>query len=179
MIGTRPRGGVVTQRTANPCTPVRFRARPPLSLNQIRQPAFRPALLGAVALCDGAPFEPQATSATAARSADPATVPAVRAESSRTPVPARNPALLPRQGRLPARFAFAHAAEARKTSIRCESRHGRHETGKQHFSTGRPDWSLPLNRHVAGPNRWVLGTVRTRSTQILEKQLGKSERHLL
>src|SRR5215204_4619591 len=25
----RPRGGVVTQRTANPCTPVRFRARPP------------------------------------------------------------------------------------------------------------------------------------------------------
>ena len=24
-----PRGGVVTQRTANPCTPVRFRARPP------------------------------------------------------------------------------------------------------------------------------------------------------
>src|SRR5690348_5163650 len=27
----RPRGGVVTQRTANPCTPVRFRARPPLS----------------------------------------------------------------------------------------------------------------------------------------------------
>jgi glutaminase len=26
---SRPRGGVVTQRTANPCTPVRFRARPP------------------------------------------------------------------------------------------------------------------------------------------------------
>ncbi len=25
----RPRGGVVTQRTANPCTPVRFRPRPP------------------------------------------------------------------------------------------------------------------------------------------------------
>ena len=25
-----PRGGVATQRTANPCTPVRFRARPPL-----------------------------------------------------------------------------------------------------------------------------------------------------
>ena len=25
----RPRGGVATQRTANPCTPVRFRARPP------------------------------------------------------------------------------------------------------------------------------------------------------
>lgn len=25
----RPRGGVVTQRTANPCTPVQFRARPP------------------------------------------------------------------------------------------------------------------------------------------------------
>ncbi len=29
----RPRGGVVTQRTANPCTPVRFRARPPLSFS--------------------------------------------------------------------------------------------------------------------------------------------------
>ena len=29
LIGMRPRGGVVTQRTANPCTPVRFRARPP------------------------------------------------------------------------------------------------------------------------------------------------------
>ena len=28
----RPRGGVVTQRTANPCTPVRFWARPPSSL---------------------------------------------------------------------------------------------------------------------------------------------------
>jgi hypothetical protein len=28
-----PRGGVVTQRTANPCTPVRFRARPPTSFN--------------------------------------------------------------------------------------------------------------------------------------------------
>ena len=27
----RPRGGVATQRTANPCTPVRFRARPPIS----------------------------------------------------------------------------------------------------------------------------------------------------
>src|ERR1700743_2271883 len=27
--GDWPRGGVVTQRTANPCTPVRFRARPP------------------------------------------------------------------------------------------------------------------------------------------------------
>ena len=26
----RPRGGVVTQRTANPCTPVQFRARPPI-----------------------------------------------------------------------------------------------------------------------------------------------------
>jgi hypothetical protein len=26
---SRPRGGVATQRTANPCTPVRFRARPP------------------------------------------------------------------------------------------------------------------------------------------------------
>lgn len=26
----RPRGGVVTQRTANPCIPVRFRARPPI-----------------------------------------------------------------------------------------------------------------------------------------------------
>ena len=26
---TRPGGGVVTQRTANPCTPVRFRLRPP------------------------------------------------------------------------------------------------------------------------------------------------------
>ena len=32
VTGTRPRGGVVTQRTANPCTPVRFRARPPLLL---------------------------------------------------------------------------------------------------------------------------------------------------
>ncbi len=29
QAGLRPRGGVVTQRTANPCTPVRFRARPP------------------------------------------------------------------------------------------------------------------------------------------------------
>ena len=28
-LSGRPRGGVVTQRTANPCTPVRFRARPP------------------------------------------------------------------------------------------------------------------------------------------------------
>ena len=27
----RPRGGTVTQRTANPCNPVRFRARPPLN----------------------------------------------------------------------------------------------------------------------------------------------------
>ena len=30
----RPDGGVVTQRTANPCTPVRFRLGPPLSSNQ-------------------------------------------------------------------------------------------------------------------------------------------------
>src|SRR5690606_10289512 len=29
-LGTRPDGGVVTQRTANPCTPVRFRLGPPL-----------------------------------------------------------------------------------------------------------------------------------------------------
>ena len=36
VTGARPRGGVVTQRTANPCTPVRFRARPPLSIFQIR-----------------------------------------------------------------------------------------------------------------------------------------------
>jgi hypothetical protein len=28
----RPRGGVVTQRIANPCIPVRFWARPPISL---------------------------------------------------------------------------------------------------------------------------------------------------
>jgi hypothetical protein len=28
-VHRRPRGGVATQRTANPCTPVRFRARPP------------------------------------------------------------------------------------------------------------------------------------------------------
>ena len=29
-VAAWPRGGVATQRTANPCTPVRFRARPPL-----------------------------------------------------------------------------------------------------------------------------------------------------
>ena len=29
-VRRRPRGGVATQRTANPCTPVRFRARPPI-----------------------------------------------------------------------------------------------------------------------------------------------------
>nr|CBI79545.1 hypothetical protein BAR15_130112 [Bartonella sp. AR 15-3] len=27
-----PRGRMVTQRTANPCIPVRFRARPPVNL---------------------------------------------------------------------------------------------------------------------------------------------------
>lgn len=31
--GSGPRGGVVTQRIANPSTPVRFRAWPPLILN--------------------------------------------------------------------------------------------------------------------------------------------------
>ena len=31
----RPDGGVVTQRTANPCTPVRFRLGPPLLLNPV------------------------------------------------------------------------------------------------------------------------------------------------
>lgn len=33
----RPRGGVVTQRTANPCTPVQFRARPPKKYHDRRQ----------------------------------------------------------------------------------------------------------------------------------------------
>ena len=40
-----PRGGVVTQRTANPCTPVRFRARPPKS--QLFQPVSTPIPFGA------------------------------------------------------------------------------------------------------------------------------------
>jgi hypothetical protein len=35
---SRPRGGVVTQRTANPCTPVRFRARPPFISSLIIDP---------------------------------------------------------------------------------------------------------------------------------------------
>jgi hypothetical protein len=44
----RPRGGVVTQRTANPCTPVRFRARPPaLERNRLVQPGLQgPAKAG-------------------------------------------------------------------------------------------------------------------------------------
>ena len=37
----RPRGGVVTQRTANPCTPVRFRARPPAPIARPADPAAR------------------------------------------------------------------------------------------------------------------------------------------
>jgi hypothetical protein len=41
VTGLRPRGGVVTQRTANPCTPVRFRARPPFLL-----PCLFPACFG-------------------------------------------------------------------------------------------------------------------------------------
>jgi hypothetical protein len=32
----RPRGGVVTQRSAKPCTPVQFRAWPPQSLSLIK-----------------------------------------------------------------------------------------------------------------------------------------------
>src|SRR5579871_4485133 len=39
-----PRGGVVTQRTANPCTPVRFRARPPPIFRRI-PPTRRPRSL--------------------------------------------------------------------------------------------------------------------------------------
>ena len=38
----RPRGGVVTQRTANPCTPVRFRARPPPSRHSSISAPFGP-----------------------------------------------------------------------------------------------------------------------------------------
>src|SRR6185312_12716548 len=40
-----PRGGVVTQRTANPRTPVRFRAWPPI-LAQSRKPNFELPYLG-------------------------------------------------------------------------------------------------------------------------------------
>src|SRR3990167_9762870 len=40
----RPRGGVVTQRTANPCPPVRFRARPPLLFSfRVSAGGFDPA----------------------------------------------------------------------------------------------------------------------------------------
>ncbi len=35
LRGRRPDGGVVTQRIANPCTPVRFRLGPPISLHLI------------------------------------------------------------------------------------------------------------------------------------------------
>src|SRR5262249_51441155 len=34
----RPRGGVVTQRSAKPCTPVQFRAWPPTPIRQFRKP---------------------------------------------------------------------------------------------------------------------------------------------
>src|SRR4028118_897914 len=49
--GRRPDGGVVTQRTANPCTPVRFRLGPPLL------PALskRRSAIGAERLSDKAP----------------------------------------------------------------------------------------------------------------------------
>lgn len=36
----RPRGGVVTQRTANPCTPVRFRAWPPTQIRYVMSVSF-------------------------------------------------------------------------------------------------------------------------------------------
>eukprot|EP01036_Dinobryon_divergens_P043901 gene43902-58529_t len=57
----RPRGGVVTQRTANPCTPVRFRAWPP---KEPEAPASA-TLLIALALPAPAPpdHQPSATSA--------------------------------------------------------------------------------------------------------------------
>src|SRR3954464_14673214 len=42
MGGGRPRGGVVTQRTANPCTGVRFPPRPPIFI-QHRRPAASPS----------------------------------------------------------------------------------------------------------------------------------------
>src|SRR5580698_7422084 len=43
----RPRGGVATQRTANPCTPVRFRARPPDLISSARPSAPPPTASGA------------------------------------------------------------------------------------------------------------------------------------
>src|SRR5690606_21559522 len=56
----RPGGGVVTQRIANPCTPVRFRSRPPI-LPPLSPPFTRP-------LCQASACARKAAHNTAARS---------------------------------------------------------------------------------------------------------------
>jgi hypothetical protein len=47
-----PRGGVVTQRSAKPFTPVQFRAWPPLKLNRL-EPLSEPAPRRVPSLCEG------------------------------------------------------------------------------------------------------------------------------
>ena len=62
---SRPRGGVVTQRTANPCTPVRFRARPPAKvadLNDIFVLSTRSGrVVGRLSIPSSLPSAPECT----------------------------------------------------------------------------------------------------------------------
>ncbi len=129
LIGMRPRGGVVTQRTANPCTPVRFRARPPnLLTTRCCLPGSRhPAACAQLAFARVARFGRQVICASAALPVGPATAPADPAAASRTPEWEGNRVCRRQSGLFQVRFSTAPGAAAAKASIRCGFRPAPHE----------------------------------------------------
>ncbi len=95
-----PRGGVVTQRTANPCTPVRFRARPPpFLLIRPRHRSTRRRLHACAAPHGSLPFGRRSTTTASPGGSTVAAWPSLKLPRD---VHARLRASAPPHGRLPA-----------------------------------------------------------------------------